>query len=91
MDGSKITNRYEPLVFSEIKSFIEKQNTSYDEDLINDVACLALNQLPCRYIRFNIDAAFYLDDRERSLMENSVKTAVKKAFITVVQNPRKGK
>jgi hypothetical protein len=49
-------------------------------DLLADVACVALNRLPARYIRHDVDFAFYLSDRERSDTESAIQDAVKFAF-----------
>lgn len=72
-----IHNYYEKLVsqhFSAAK-FAEK----YDEDFIADLTCVVLNQLPTRYIRHEVDMAFYLPASERFEMEAKVKEAVSKA------------
>mgnify|MGYP006139518791 CR=1 FL=1 len=45
-----------------------------------DVACVALNRLPPRYIRHEVDFAFYLTDRERIDNERSISEAVNFAF-----------
>ena len=38
-------------------------------ELLADVACVALNRLPPRYIRHEVDYVFYLSERERSESE----------------------
>lgn len=49
-------------------------------ELLADVACVALNRLPPRYIRHAADLAFYLGDRERVQNERTVREAVERAF-----------
>ena len=51
-----------------------------DPDLLADVACVALNRLPPRYIRHQADYTFYLSDRERVDNERAVGEAVDHAF-----------
>jgi hypothetical protein len=45
-----------------------------------DVACVALNRLQPRYIRHEVDFAFYLSERERHETERQVAEAVEHAF-----------
>jgi hypothetical protein len=76
--SNDIHNYYENLVsqyFSELK--IDKK---YDEDFIADLICVVLNQLPTRYIRHEVDMAFYLPASERFNMEKNVKEATDKAL-----------
>jgi hypothetical protein len=49
-------------------------------ELLADVACVALNRLQPRYIRHEVDFAFYLSDRERAESERQVADAVEFAF-----------
>ena len=49
-------------------------------ELIADVACVALNRLPPRYIRHAVDNLFYLTERERAEVETAVREAVKFGF-----------
>ncbi|MBA4178570.1 MAG: hypothetical protein C0505_18720 [Leptothrix sp. (in: Bacteria)] len=51
-----------------------------DPELLADVACVALNRLPSRYIRHEVDYAFYLSDRERGESEKQLHDAVEYAF-----------
>ncbi|MDE2593348.1 MAG: late competence development ComFB family protein [Burkholderiales bacterium] len=50
------------------------------EDLLPDVACVALNRLPTRYIRHQVDWAFYLTEKERAENEKLLNDAVGYAF-----------
>ena len=49
-------------------------------ELLADVACVALNRLHPRYIRHEVDFAFYLSERERSETERQLNEAVDFAF-----------
>lgn len=72
-----IHNYYEKLVIQHFALF--KFDEKYDEDFIADLFCVVLNQLPARYIRHEVDMAFYLPASERFDMESKVKNAVSKA------------
>ncbi|HEX6705529.1 MAG TPA: late competence development ComFB family protein [Albitalea sp.] len=49
-------------------------------ELLADIACVALNRLPPRYIRHEVDFAFYLTDKERIENERATAEAVAFAF-----------
>lgn len=49
-------------------------------DMLADVACVALNRLPPRYIRHEVDLAFYMTERERADNERALTEAVTHAF-----------
>lgn len=51
-----------------------------DAELLADVACVALNRLQPRYIRHEVDFAFYLTDKERKAIDRQVRDAVEYAF-----------
>ncbi len=51
-----------------------------NEELLADVACVALNRLQPRYIRHEVDFSFYLSERERAESEAQVADAVEYAF-----------
>lgn len=62
--------------------------TGVDADVIADMACVALNRLPARYIRHDIDLAYYLTDAERETMDQMIKAAVRFAIDFVQQRAR---
>lgn len=73
-----IHNYYEKLVTQHFVSL--KITEKFDDEFISDLLCVVLNQLPTRYIRHEVDMAFYLPASERFEMENNVKVAVSKAL-----------
>ncbi len=73
-----IHNYYEKLVVQHFAAL--KLEDTYDADFIADLTCVVLNQLPTRYIRHEVDMAFYLPASERFEMESNVKIAVTKAI-----------
>ena len=73
-----IHNYYEKLVMQHFVT--AKFDERYDLDFIADLTCVVLNQLPTRYIRHEVDMAFYLPPSERFEMESKVKQAIAKAL-----------
>lgn len=63
---------------------------SKDPEYLADLCCLALNELPARYIRHEVDMAFYLPASERLSMEMKVDAAMQKAmdFLDKDENAR---
>ena len=79
MRFDSIHNYYETLVVRElIQTFVEDIR-KIDEDYLQDIACVALNMLPARYVRPDVDMAFFRTPQERQEMDTSVKEAVRKA------------
>lgn len=81
-----IHNYYEKLVMQHFVT--AKFDEKYDLDFIADLTCVVLNQLPTRYIRHEVDMAFYLPPSERFEMESKVKKAIAKAldFMNVIKD-----
>ncbi|NMH59571.1 late competence development ComFB family protein [Alteromonas ponticola] len=73
-----IHNFYEHLVLEHIKKL--ELNKTKSDDYLADLCCLTLNQIPPRYIRFEVDMAFYLPQSEKQQMEMNVEYAVEKAI-----------
>jgi len=84
----EIFNYYEKLVIGQINRVCEAHQINLSSDANQDIACLALNQLPPRYIRHAIDASFYIPDEERAQMSIDVEKAVNNAMEKVTDNPR---
>jgi hypothetical protein len=51
-----------------------------DEDYLADLCCLVLNKMQPRYIRYEVDFAFYLPSNERQKMEMEAAEAIDKAI-----------
>lgn len=69
-----IHNYYEHLVLERIEQL--KLVNSKSPDYIADLCCLALNKVPPRYIRYEVDMAFFLPQLERIAMEKEVEEAI---------------
>jgi len=83
MSFSTINNYYEPLVFRHILDSIPDP---LDENFLEDVACVALNHLPAKYVRHEVDMAFYMSSDERNKIKADVTFAVQNAIEYVSQH-----
>lgn len=73
-----IQNYYEPLVIETLAELTSGKE--YSDDLLIDVVCVALNHLPPRYIRHEVDMIYYLSPIEAKEMRDKVKSAVEDAL-----------
>ncbi|MES2960479.1 MAG: late competence development ComFB family protein [Pseudomonadota bacterium] len=81
VDFESIHNQYEQTVFAAVlKSRSLYPVIAEEAELLADVACVALNRLPSRYIRHRADYAFYLTESEAAASELALNAAVKYAF-----------
>lgn len=78
MPMDSVHNYFERLVFNEIKEHYADKFE--DHNALADVACIALNRIAPRYIRYDIDMSFYMSVDEHIAVEHKVKKAVKKAY-----------
>jgi hypothetical protein len=88
MNFEDLHNYYERLVIQHIMETLVRPDETPDRDFLEDVACVALNQLPPRYIRHKVDLAFYMPVQERQEMLAAVQRAVEAAAKFVTQNRR---
>jgi hypothetical protein len=51
-----------------------------DVEVLADIACVALNRLPPRYIRNDVDMNFFMSKEDRAKMDAAVDAAVTFAF-----------
>jgi hypothetical protein len=75
----QVHNYYERLIFEEVARRAES-NPGFTSDMLADVACVALNRLPARYVRHDVDMMFYLTEQERQVIEVSMDEVLKFAF-----------
>ena len=76
MAFDSVNNYFERLVFDVIRDKLSKNELEDNEDFLGDIACVALNQLPSRYVRHNVDMVFYMTSEEREQNEVVVEDAV---------------
>jgi hypothetical protein len=86
-DFESIHNHHERAVFEEVIAQA-RIRPSVERRLLADIACVALNQLPPRYIRHDVDFNFYLSAAEREHNAQQVRDAVAYAFDFVVARTR---
>lgn len=86
MDSTDIHNYYEHLVLDYMQTTVIPRLPDKSSDFFLDVACYALTKLPARYMRHEIDMAFYLEPTERRAMMDEVEKAVEKAVKFIEKN-----
>lgn len=78
-DFTPIHNYYEQQVVTSVTD-LAASYPLLTEDHLPDVACVALNRLPPRYIRHQVDLAFHMTEKERQDSEQLIRDAVVYAF-----------
>lgn len=73
-----IHNYYEQMVLDQLAQTSEC--AARDSDFLADTACVALNRLPPRYVRHDVDMTFFLSPDDLQKMVNSVADAVSYAI-----------
>ena len=80
----QIHNYYERLVLDEVMLRV-RGNPDVTDDMVADMACVALNRLPARYVRHDVDLVFYLTESERHQSETAMAAALDHAFSLVME------
>lgn len=80
-----VHNYYERLVLDALER--DPVTAAYSQDLLADLLCLALNRLPARYVRHDVDTAFYLTQEERVAMHTRINQAVQDAIAQIAESP----
>jgi len=83
-----VHNYFEKIVYEKIMLALGEQR--FSSDLVEDIACITLNQLPPRYIRFDVDMMFGLSAEERHKLEDKVNAALEAAINKVNKNQLRG-
>lgn len=78
-----IHNYYEKLVLEEVA--LTSEHARDDSEFLADVACVALNRLPPRYIRHNVDMTFFMSTQELEEINHKVQNAVRDAIAYVTE------
>ena len=77
-----VHNYYEQMVFDQILRANDRANS--DAEFMADVACVALNRLPPKYVRHDVDMTFFLTPNDMENMIQNVVEAVNQAIDYVV-------
>jgi len=80
----QVHNYYERAVFEAVAR-LSGAYPDFDADMLADVACMALNRLPARYVRHDVDMMFYMSEKERTAIEEALHEALAFAFAYVSQ------
>jgi len=75
----QVHNFYERVVFEAVAN-LAGSHPDFSPDMLADVACVALNRLPARYLRHDVDMMFYLTESERGAIEDALQEALNFAF-----------
>ena len=86
MAFDNIHNYYEHLVLERLNDMVQADFIGTEPNFLEDVACVALNQLPARYVRYDIDMVYYMTIKEREQIEYEVHKAVTAAVDYVTQH-----
>jgi len=78
----QIHNYYERLVLDEVVRRA-RDIPGVTADMVADMACVALNKLPARYVRHDVDLVFYLTESERHQSEAAMDAAITEAMALV--------
>jgi hypothetical protein len=84
----QVHNYYERLVFEDVAR-LSREHPDFNADMLADVACVALNRLPARYVRHDVDMMFYLTEHERHAIEQSIRENLSYAFNFVAERAAK--
>jgi len=87
-DFEQVHNYYERLVFEGVANLADA-NPGFTSDMLADVACVALNRLPARYVRHDVDLMFYLTESERRAIESSLEEVLQFGFRFVAERVAK--
>jgi hypothetical protein len=80
-DFTSVRNHNERAVYDTVMRQAEHYpGLTHQPELLADVACVALNRMPPRYIRHQVDFVFYLSDRERGDSDRQLQESVEYAF-----------
>jgi Late competence development protein ComFB len=82
MSIEQIHNYHERLVLDEVVNRVRDQ-PGVTEDMVADIACVALNRMPARYVRHDVDLVFYLTETERHQIEVNLDSAISYALMLV--------
>ena len=73
-----VHNYYEQMVFDQLLRASDRAKS--DQEFMADVACVALNRLPSRYVRHDVDMTFFLTPDDLENMIQKVNEAVNSAI-----------
>ncbi|WP_370218233.1 late competence development ComFB family protein [Thalassolituus sp.] len=78
--SDSIRNYYEQMVAEEIVAQLNAAGREANTDNMADIARVALNRLPPKYIRYEVDMAFYMSPDELVMTRQRVRDGVADAI-----------
>ena len=75
-----IHNFHERAVLEAVMAALPDHPHLSGSELLADIACVALNRLPPRYIRHGVDFSFYLSEKERDEIDIAIRDSVSFAY-----------
>ncbi|MES2824454.1 MAG: late competence development ComFB family protein [Pseudomonadota bacterium] len=84
-----VHNYYEKLVLQEVMQQSSRVQAG-DREFMADVACVALNRLPPRYIRHDVDMTFFMSPQDMQETEQKITNAVAMALTYVESREQDG-
>ena len=78
--SDSIRNYYEQMVAEEIVTQLHAVGRDVSTGVMADIACVALNRLPPKYIRYEVDMAFYMSPDELMMTRQRVRDGVADAI-----------
>jgi|TARA_Y100000310_G_scaffold70159_1_gene65750 predicted 3-demethylubiquinone-9 3-methyltransferase (glyoxalase superfamily) len=85
MTDDSFHNYYERVVLEHLVD-VARGDPTLTDDTLADVACIALNNLPPRYVRFDVDMSFFLSAQDREEITRKTEAAVSYAIDFVRRN-----
>jgi Late competence development protein ComFB len=82
-----VHNYYERLVYEQLMR--ASNRAAQDNDFMADVLCVALNRLPPRYVRHDVDMTFFLSPMDQEEIDEKVAHAVNAALAYVESRSRR--
>jgi hypothetical protein len=87
-----VHNRHESIVFDKIlREAVRYPPLAGNADLLADAACVALNSLPARYLRFEVDLTFFASQSQEAAEAAAIDAAVASALAFVQANAVRGR
>ncbi len=84
-DADPVRNYYETLV---VEMLVDHTSDDLDADTLADIACVALNNLPPKYYRHDVDLAYFKTLEESEEMRERVRQALGDAETFVREHRR---
>lgn len=83
MELDSVQNYFETLVLQRVTATLGARGEDLDQEQLTDVVCLALNNLPPRYVRHTVDFLSHLTPMEQRELEAAADQAITEAAATI--------